>query len=296
MRSYVLVAEAVETKHLPGQHNQQTHGHRYSHNPARLLARGASTTPRRALRRASRGPSGPGARSDSRQQISAARRARKARRPATPPLAELPTENITVGDLAKVDLSGYDMDRLAELVGRCADADAAEQVLAEIDRRDDLEQSLRDAGVGDDPPATAKAQAEEWAAFDEHTYLNELGEVMTDAQAAANTAAWAKHKKSPTQQAQDAWPEFAHARFLQAEEATNGHMLNAKGKAAEISAAGFFDGTVSWRDARKYASEDLLRYLADHPLVNKAQFIAQYRGNRSAGAAGGGPSYFSEHG
>lgn len=71
----------------------------------------------------------------------------------------------------------------------------------------------------------------------------------------------------------DEWLDLS---YLQAEQATRGHMLSPAGRAARIDPRELFTGTTA--RARKYASEELQRWWVDHPRVNRTQFRAQLLG------------------
>ncbi|MEV1168606.1 phage minor capsid protein [Nonomuraea sp. NPDC049784] len=62
--------------------------------------------------------------------------------------------------------------------------------------------------------------------------------------------------------------------YEQAEVATNGFMLNAEGRAAGINERSLFSGPAS--RARKYASEELLRWWADNQRLTLTEFRAQW--------------------
>jgi hypothetical protein len=68
----------------------------------------------------------------------------------------------------------------------------------------------------------------------------------------------------------DEWLDLS---YLQAEQNTSGHMLSPEGKAARIDPRSLFTGPLT--RARKYASEELLRWWADNPRLNRTQFRAQ---------------------
>ncbi|MEU7891702.1 phage minor capsid protein [Nonomuraea sp. NPDC049152] len=72
------------------------------------------------------------------------------------------------------------------------------------------------------------------------------------------------------------WLDQAYNR---AEAATNGFMLNAEGRAAGINERSLFSGPAS--RARKYASEELLRWWADNPRLTLTEFRAQMLGRES---------------
>ena len=83
------------------------------------------------------------------------------------------------------------------------------------------------------------------------------------------------------------YEEHVHRQFLDAEAATQGHLLNnngrayeqsKKGKDAGFSAVVLFSGPPE--DAYKYASEDLMRFWADNPRMTFADYKAMIVGDR----------------
>lgn len=75
--------------------------------------------------------------------------------------------------------------------------------------------------------------------------------------------------------------------YLEAEEATNGHMLNNAGRAARVNSRSLFAGQRS--RARKYASPELLDWWEEHPRQTYAEFRAELFG-------GPGPNLRKEQG
>lgn len=76
------------------------------------------------------------------------------------------------------------------------------------------------------------------------------------------------------------YQEQVHLQYLAAEQATNGHMLNAQGKAQkDLPAVSLFSGTSA--RANKYASEELRDYWREHPRVTFAEFKAATLGRPS---------------
>lgn len=67
--------------------------------------------------------------------------------------------------------------------------------------------------------------------------------------------------------------EHVHLQYLEAETATRGHLLSSAGRAAGIDPVSLFSGPAS--RARKYASEDLLRWWADNRRVTYTEFAEQ---------------------
>jgi len=80
------------------------------------------------------------------------------------------------------------------------------------------------------------------------------------------------------------YDEWLHMAYLQAEKRTRGNMLNRAGKAAGVDPLTLFTGPVS--RARRYASEDLMRWWKQHDRMNFTQFRAQMlRRDRDQAAA-----------
>jgi hypothetical protein len=69
-----------------------------------------------------------------------------------------------------------------------------------------------------------------------------------------------------------AYGEWTHLQYLSAENATRGNVLNAAGRAAGIDPISLFSGPAP--RARKYASEELLRWWGDNSRVNFGEFEA----------------------
>jgi hypothetical protein len=87
-----------------------------------------------------------------------------------------------------------------------------------------------------------------------------------------------------------AYAERVHLQWLDAERETRGHLLNAAGRAAGIDPASLFSGGLP--RARKYASEELLRYWQANPRMTFAEFQGNVTGKarqarERARAAGG---------
>lgn len=79
--------------------------------------------------------------------------------------------------------------------------------------------------------------------------------------------------------ARRSYDELIHLRYLQASQATRGHMLSPAGKAAGIEPVTLFSGTSA--RARKYASEDLQRWWADNGRMTFTEFKAQTIGREA---------------
>jgi hypothetical protein len=75
------------------------------------------------------------------------------------------------------------------------------------------------------------------------------------------------------QAARRSYDELTHVRYLQAEQDVRGHLLSREGKAAGIDPVSLFSGNSA--RARKYASEDLQRWWAEHGRMTFTEFKAQ---------------------
>lgn len=79
------------------------------------------------------------------------------------------------------------------------------------------------------------------------------------------------------------YDEFTHINYLQAEKATRGNMLNKRGKADGIDPLTLFTGPIS--RARRYASEELMRWWSENARMNLTQFRAEVLGDAKDRAA-----------
>ena len=79
------------------------------------------------------------------------------------------------------------------------------------------------------------------------------------------------------------YDEFTHVNYLQAEKATRGHMLNKRGTADGVDPLTLFTGPVS--RARRYASEELMRWWSTNGRMNLTQFRAEVLGGAKDRAA-----------
>jgi hypothetical protein len=73
--------------------------------------------------------------------------------------------------------------------------------------------------------------------------------------------------------------EFTYTRYLAAEEACRGHLLNKAGIAADIDPYSLFHGNA--RRAAKYASRELLDWWKEHRRIIWIEFKAEYLGRLS---------------
>lgn len=99
------------------------------------------------------------------------------------------------------------------------------------------------------------------------------------------TSAVDRHAGETLQQAvRRSYDEWLHMTYLEAEKATRGNMLNRAGKRAQVDPLTLFTGPVS--RARRYASEDLMRWWRQNKRMNLTEFRAQVlRRDRDRAAA-----------
>jgi hypothetical protein len=79
------------------------------------------------------------------------------------------------------------------------------------------------------------------------------------------------------------YDEFTHVNYLQAEKATRGHMLNKRAQADGVDPLTLFTGPIS--RARRYASEELMRWWSTNGRMNLTQFRAEVVGGAKDRAA-----------
>ncbi|MCT2087345.1 hypothetical protein M3D75_14575 [Microbacterium enclense] len=78
----------------------------------------------------------------------------------------------------------------------------------------------------------------------------------------------------------EAFDEVLHAAYTRAEIATNGALLNDRGRRAEVDAVSLFMGPQV--RAHAYASPELLEHWEEHPRVTYAEFERQWVAAREA--------------
>lgn len=76
------------------------------------------------------------------------------------------------------------------------------------------------------------------------------------------------------------YDDTLYAQYEAAEEATNGAMLNARGRHKGVDPFSLFMGTE--RRALAYASEELVEHWQSHPRVTFAKFEKQWQAQREA--------------
>lgn len=174
-----------------------------------------------------------------------------------------------------------------DLAGRMADADdrALRRIVRELDRRD--REQARKAEVEHrrqrrDAERDRKYDAAVDAGMDpEHAYADIYGVSVEKQRRASAIAALraAGHQGSNLRElSQSAFREHAELAYYAAESATAGHMLNTAGKRAKVNPRSLFTGPED--RARKYASDDLLKFWQDNGRLTVEDFVASAIGGR----------------
>lgn len=223
-----------------------------SHSPGRLLLRGGPRLPKapkasRPTRAASTGPAAAArdrarGRGQAQSPLAARRRPPEPARttPPPPPAPERPP----LKDLPDDDLATLYTQAVTD-----GDDTLAEQVMAELDRRDE--------------------QDDAWGSPQD---------------AAALIAAVAGQKRKPERElAKEAYQDWLQAYYLRADEATGGVLLNKAGIAAGYSGDSILNGTIARPQVKKYASEEYLRWVAEpgNGRMTETEFVNQWLGKET---------------
>ncbi|GAA4599974.1 hypothetical protein GCM10023194_81020 [Planotetraspora phitsanulokensis] len=207
--------------------------------------------------------------------------ARKAAGPAAAddPIAAL-SEIHTMGDLTDDHLSAL-MDRYRD------DEQGLAQVLDQLDRieaatreREQWSWNWREEETDEDRRISDLIASGGYSYMDAYAEVHGLDAGELDR---AERRSLLEAERMPGEKI-DATVRRLYAQWLdqlhkQAEEATKGNLLNAEGRAARVSDLSLFSGPAS--RARKYASEELLRWWADHPRLTLTEFRAQWLGRQA---------------
>ena len=157
------------------------------------------------------------------------------------------------------------------------------RLLKDMDRRDRAKPFYMDEDL------TPQQQRVDELVAGGRDYLSAYAEVHSadEAQLGRDEAAGAVVRQGgeTLQQAvRRSYDEWLHMTYLEAEKATRGHMLNRAGQQAGIDPLTLFTGPVS--RARRYASEDLMRWWRNNKRMNLTEFRAQVlRRDRDRAAA-----------
>lgn len=214
------------------------------------------------------------------------------RTPDQPELKEPePTEDLT-------QLSADDLDtRMSELLGAGVDMDSpqVQAVIAEMDRREEAERRREEQAEQRRREREAKEDAQ-------HAEIERLveDEGMEREEAAAEVLGRsiesirreqyvAEHRSSQDRRpfreiAREQYKLMIERIYVQAEEQTNGFMLNQQGEAAGIDPMSLFSGPRS--RVEKYASEELKRFFDASGRQTFEDFIAEIEAGQPTGEVG----------
>jgi hypothetical protein len=184
-----------------------------------------------------------------------------------------------------VDLAKLDDEQLADLFSELSARDDTaddvfETVLAEMDRR---EAAATPDGFDLPEETTEQRRIDElvgrgWDYLD--AYAEVYGQDPEQLQREQRAQLVERQPGETIDQAvRRAYDEWVHLQYLAAEDATRGHLLSAAGTAEGIDPISLFSGTTA--RARKYASEDLLRWWADNQRLTFTAFKAEVLGRKA---------------
>lgn len=134
------------------------------------------------------------------------------------------------------------------------DPEAIDAVLAVLEHRD----QARDRARAEDEARRAAAAQRTWSAAAD----NDAWGVTAPTDPLNNPARRPARGLTKEQQTQEEYACALHAKFLAAEEATNGNMVNARGRALGIDPYTLFSGPS--RRAIAYGSDELLSFFRDN--------------------------------
>lgn len=207
--------------------------------------------------------------------------------------APAPEPDTTVDDTGTGplgDLSALSDDELFALFGeRAADESAVAAITAEMDRRDNPDDAQDDEGQDDEELTPEQWRVEElvaagWDWQDAYAEAHNVDADELERQArAAEVDAHRRTGETRDEAVRRMYDEYVQVAYVAAEDATAGHMLSKAGRAADVDPLSLFSGTTA--RARKYASEDLLRWWADHGRMTYTEYKAQVLGRETDRAA-----------
>jgi hypothetical protein len=170
-----------------------------------------------------------------------------------------------------LDITKLTDDQLtAELTAAANSDDEAriERVLAEFDRRE-----AADARINE-------LVAKGWTYRDAYAEAHDLDPAELDRQERAAMVASARQPGESLEQVVDRlYGEMTRARYVQAEDACRGQLLNAAGRAANVDPYVLFHGPA--QRVRKYASDELRNWFKENGRLIWIDYKAQMLGRAS---------------
>ncbi|MFD1145913.1 hypothetical protein [Saccharothrix hoggarensis] len=169
------------------------------------------------------------------------------------------------------DITQVSEDELtAQLTQAGAEGDEAaiDRILAELNRRDEIEEVIR-------------ALVEQGLEYREaYAIAHDLDPAELDRQERAAIVASSRRKGESLEQAVDRlYGEMTRQRYRQAEDECRGHLLNPAGKAAGVDPYSLFHGPAS--RVRRYASPELRTWFYRHGRTTWIEYKAQMLGRAS---------------
>jgi hypothetical protein len=172
-------------------------------------------------------------------------------------------------------------DKFAELSKQdTLDEPLMQRLIADMDRREQ--------GAGAPAELTPEQQRVDELVAGGRDFLSAYAEVHGKDENAlkaeqGRTAVERKSGETSAAAVRRSYDEFTHVNYLQAEKATRGNMLNKRGKTDGVDPLTLFTGPVS--RARRYASEELMRWWSTNGRMNLTQFRAEVLGGAKDRAA-----------
>lgn len=162
-----------------------------------------------------------------------------------------------------------------------ATRDETLRILDEVDRRNPLPDIVP-------PPSTGDPVADVLAA---HDVLDEVmpapvaewSRYADDVVEAVTGAAEETERRITRREAREMWWDHVMQQRLDAEDATNGYLVNRAGQQAGISPDELFTGPAN--RAYRYASDELKAFWREHPRLTQAEWVAKATGTNSRDAA-----------
>lgn len=176
-------------------------------------------------------------------------------------------------------------DELFDMFARLSKEDTLDeplmqQLIADMDRRE--------RGAGSPPELTPEQKRVDELVAGGRDFLSAYAEVHGKDEdelkgEQGRTAVDRRPGETSAAAVRRSYDEFTHVNYLQAEKATRGHMLNKRGQADGVDPLTLFTGPIS--RARRYASEELMRWWSTNGRMNLTQFRAEVSGGAKDRAA-----------
>jgi hypothetical protein len=200
------------------------------------------------------------------------------------------------------DMSDADLEVAARHAATLGDDSAIERIFTEWDRREQAA-NTPDEGVGHhrDVDQAKEDRLDEllaagWDYIEAYADVHNLDADQMRRQEAGQVATGGRAVGGTEKALRKSYDEHTYLQYLDAETWTRGNLLSRTGRAKNIDPATLFSGPMA--TARAYASEELLRYWAEHPRMTFAEFKGNVTGTARAsreraraGAGGSGKDF-----